>query len=552
MTERRCVLAAGMLIVSGLLIHRADADPTAAADVRATVAVDAREVLAVNDQFWANVVFHPTEFLSTDWGEEHIALLRNSGMALKYVRIYNQPEDAAYLRDDGTVGYRWDHFDRRADLLLAHGVKPSVAFFSLPAQIAADASQLRRRPFLDGKPIYIGAPKDYRLWQDLCADFTRHVLDKYGEDEVATWRFYCWNEPDLRGFSRFKLEEYCPLYDHFAAGVRSVSARVPVGGPSLSSGNIYKNPHLFRDTLAHIAQGKNSATGGKGAPIDFITVHTYGGHGAAGSSRSPYPSVDYMIEQQLRLAAIRDEFPELREVPIVVAEWGVTSSGGRGMKQQAMAEVRNSQFAPAFLSAAVARLIDLKVNNDVRIGDMYLCLSGYEIARKTDFEGKRTASTRSGFEKPLINGYRMLARLGPEFISSHIEPAEGAVSVLAARDGTRQTAVLMTHFRNEHPDNAGPAVSVELNIDTQWPKGANAVLHHWRLDETHSNAYTVYRELGRPEQPTPAQIAEIKSRMALEPLEDPRRIQIDGPVHVKLTLPCNALSLVELVAEKNN
>ncbi len=514
-----------------------------------SVNVDAREALAANDRFWANVVFHPTEYLSTEWGEEHIALLRESGAALKYVRVYNQPEDAAYVRQDGTIGYRWDHFDRRADLILEQGLKPSVAFFSMPAPIAADPTLLRKRPFLDGKRVYLGAPKDYQLWQEMCADFTRHVIERHGEDEVATWRFYCWNEPDLRGFSRFEIEEYRPLYDHFAAGVRSVTERIPIGGPSLSSGNIYRNPHLFRNTLEHIARGKNFATGEKGSPIDFITIHTYGGHGAAGSSRSKYPSVDYMLEQQLRLATIRDEFPELRNVPIVVAEWGVTSGGGTSMARQPLAEVRNSQFAPAFLVTAVARLLDLKLNDDVRIGDMYLCLSGYEVARKADFEGKRTASTRSGFDKPLLNGYRMLARLGPEFVSSRAAPVEAPVRAVAARDGKRQAAVLVAHFRNNHPDNLGPGAVVELEIATQFPAGTPVVLHHWRVDETHSNAYTIFRELGRPDNPTAEQIAQIKARMGLEPLEEPQKLCIDGPVSLMVELPCNALSLIELVAE---
>ncbi len=544
MTRLRIVLAFVLLGAACLA-----AGPARADDAAVSVRVDAREVLTANDQFWANLVFHPTEYLSTEWGEEHIAVLRESGAALKYVRIYNQPEDAAVVRDDGTIGYRWDHFDRRADLILEQGLKPSVAFFSMPAQIAADPTLLRKRPFMNGKPIFLGKPRDYKLWQQMCADFTRHVIERHGEDEVATWRFSCWNEPDLGGFSRFKIEEYRPLYDHFAEGVRSVSKRIPLGGPSLSSSNIYRNPHLFRNTLEHLARGRNYATGEKGSPIDFITIHTYGGHGAAGSSRSKYPSVDYMLEQQLRLVAIRDEFAELRDVPIVVAEWGVTSGGGTSMARQPLAEVRNSQFAPAFLATAVAKLLDLKLNDDVRIGDMYICLSGYEVARKTDFEGKRTAATRSGFDKPLLNGYRMLAKLGPEFVPSRVAPAESPVTAVAARDGKRQTAVLVAHFRNQHPDNLGPAAAVELEIETQFPAGTPVVLHHWRVDETHSNAYTVFRELDRPKAPSEEQIAQIKARMGLEPLEEPRKVRIDGPVKLRVELPCNALSLIELVAE---
>jgi xylan 1,4-beta-xylosidase len=528
--------------------HAAD-EAAKPAEGRAAVFVDARRVLADNDPFWGNLVFHPTEFLSTEWGEQHIALLREAGAARKYVRIYNQPEDAAYLRDDGTVGYRWDHFDRRADLILAQGVKPSIAFFSMPAAIAADPELLRKRPFLDGKPVYLGIPKDFRLWQEMVADFTRHVIRKYGEDEVAKWRFSCWNEPDLSSFSRFKLSEYNALYDHFAAGVRSVSTRIPIGGPSMSSNNIYRNPQLFRGFVEHVARGTNHATGERGSPIDFLTIHTYGGHGAAGSSQSPTPSVEYMLEQQLRLVGVRDEFPELRQVPIVVAEWGVTSGGGTSMDRQPLAEVRNTQFAPAFLATAVARLIDLKLNHDVRIGDMYLCLSGYEVERKRDFEGKRTASTLNGFDKPLLNGYRLLAKLGGQLVASRIEPSDVPVTAIAARDGDRQAAVLVTHFRHDLPKSDGPDTTVELTIDTAWPAGTQVTLHHWRIDQTHSNAYTVFRELGSPRPPTAEETAKIKQRMNVEPLEAPRRLRLDGPVQLTFALPSNALSLIELVAE---
>ena len=147
------------------------------------------------------------------------------------------------------------------------------------------------------------------------------------------------------------------------------------------------------------------------------------------------------------------------------------------------------------------------------------------------------------------NGYRMLARLGPEFVPSHVAPAEAPVRAVAARDGKRQAAVLLAHFRNQHPDNLGPGAVVELEIETQFPAGTPVVLHHWRVDETHSNAYTMFRRLGRPDKPTAEQIAQIKARMGLEPLEAPRKLRIDGAVKLTVELPCNALSLVELVAE---
>jgi xylan 1,4-beta-xylosidase len=512
-----------------------------ATELSLTVSVNSRQVIGTNDQFWANAVFHPTEFLDSDWGKEHLGLLRSGGVTLKFVRIYNQPEDAAYLKDDGSIGYRWDHFDRRADMILAQGCRLLVAFFSMPQAILADQKAVRERTFLNGKKIYIGPPKDYRQWQEACADFTRHVIARYGVERVAQWRFTCWNEPDHSGFWRADLVEYRKLYDHFAAGVKSVCSRIPIGGPALTSWRPFKHPEIFRDFLQHVVS--------TGSPIDYLAVHTYGGHGGRGSSECKFPSVDYLIEQQRRLVKMRDEFPELRSVPIVVDEWGVTSEGSKGMDKQPLAEVRNTSYAPAFLATMVARHINWRLTENPRVSDLFVCLSGYEKQRQRDFEGKRTVQTVHGFDKPILNGYRLLARLGDEWVACRVEPSGEHLSAIAARDGQRQLAVVVTHFQNDRPHNSGPSQPVKIELDTPWPDGTRAELRHWRIDEEHSNAYTIFRQLGRPAPPTPQQSEQIKKRMGLEQLEKPRAMTIRGKLEVQFDLPCNAVSLVELIKQ---
>jgi len=515
------------------------------------VSVDGRQVVGSNDRFWANAVFHPTEYLDSDWGKEHVELLCSGGVTLKCIRFYNQPEDAAYLKDDGSVGYRWDHFDRRADLALAHGLQLLVAFYSMPPQIVADTKVSRARPFLDGKKIYIGPPKDYRQWQEACADFTRHVLKRYGEERVLQWRFTCWNEPDLAGFwHKGDLVEYRKVYDHFAAGVKSVCPRMPIGGPVLSCGRTFDHPEHFRDFLEHITSGTNYATGQKGSPIDYFAMHTYGGHGGGGSHYYKYPSVDYLMEQQRRLVAIRDEFPQLRKVPIVIQEWGVTASGGTGVDKQPLARVRNSNFGAAFLAAMVGRQVEWRLTADPRVGDMFICLSGYEKARTRDFEGKRTVQTLNGFDKPLLNGYRLLAKLGPEWVASRVEPAAEDLVSFAARDGQRQAAVAVARFCKDDIDGEGPARPVKLEFTAPWPDGTQVELRHWRIDGQHSNAYAIYCQLGQPNPPSAEQSQQIKQRMGLEQLEPARPIVIRGKLDLQFELPCNAVSLVELVKLK--
>ncbi|MDO8542070.1 MAG: hypothetical protein Q7S40_16660 [Opitutaceae bacterium] len=521
-----------------------------AAEPTVSVSVDGRQVVGANDRFWASAVFHPTEYLDGDWGQQHLALLRDGGVTLNFVRIYNQPEDAAYLKTDGTIGYRWDHFDRRADLILAQGCRLLVGFYSMPPQIAASTDTHRKRPFLEGKKIYIGPPRDYRQWQEACADFTRHAVARYGAERVAQWRFTCWNEPDLAGFwAKGDLLEYRKLYDHFAAGVKGVFPRVPIGGPVLSGTHTFRHPENFREFLRHVTSGTNHATGKTGTPIDYLPVHTYGGSGAAGSTYSKFPSVDYIMEQQRRLAAMRDEFPPLRAVPIVVQEWGVSSSGTTGMDKQPLAEVRNTAYAAAFLTTMVARQLEWRRRDQPRVEDLFICLSGYEIERRRDFEGKRTVQTLHGFDKPLLNGYRALSKLGGELVACHLEPQAAHLSAVAARDGAQQLAILVTHFRNDRPDNAGPPQPVKIELHTSWRAGTRAELRHWRVDASHSNAYSEFTRLGRPKNPTAEQTAQIKQQMGLALLEPPRSVVLKGRLELSFDLPCNAVSLVELVKQ---
>jgi len=520
------------------------------APARVTVSVDARRVLASNDRFWANAVFHPTEYLDSAWGKEHLALLHAAGVTTKYVRIYNQPEDAARVGADGRLSYCWDHFDRRADLILGAGSRLLVAFYSMPEALLADPQAVRSRSFLDGKKLFIGPPRYYRLWQEACADFTRHALGRYGEERVAQWRFTCWNEPDLAGFWKGgDLIEYRKLYDHFAQGVRSAFPRAVIGGPALSSSRTFQHPEHLRDFLRHVVSGRNHATGGRGAPLDYLAMHTYGGHGAGGSSMCPYPSIDYLLDQQRRLVAIRDEFTELRPTPIVLQEWGMSASGGTGMDKQPLAELRNTSYAPAFLTAMIARHIAWRLADHPRISDLFICLSGYEKERTRDFEGKRTVQTVHGFDKPVLNGYRALAKLGGALVACRVDPCAPHLSAIAARDAGRQVAALVTHFRNDHPANDAPAQPVALVFDAPWADGTRVELRHWRIDDRHSNAYTIFKELGRPAFPNEKQAGEIRRRMGLETLEAPRPLVARGTLRAAFDLPCNAVSLIEIVRQ---
>lgn len=204
----------------------------------------------------------------------------------------------------------------------------------------------------NGARVCILPPKDYRQWEALCADFTRHVVARYGLAEVKQWTFRCWNEPDLPNFWRkADVAEYLKLYDHFAQGLKSVAPAVAVGGPALSSTKTYKEPGNFLRFLHHVANGVNHATGRPGSPIDFLAVHTYGGQSGGPGPGRKFPDVDYLMEPQLRYADMRDRYAQLKHLPIHVEEWGESSSGTTGLSQQPMAAIRNNEHAAALAAA---------------------------------------------------------------------------------------------------------------------------------------------------------------------------------------------------------
>ena len=74
-----------------------------------------------------------------------------------------------------------------------------------------------------------------------------------------------------------------------------------------------------------------------------------------------------------------------------------------------------------------------------------------------------------------------------------------------------------------------------------------SLLEHYRIDETHSNAYTVWKEMGSPQSPTPEQYVQLKAAGQLQLLTSPLWIDVDnGRVTVETSLPRQAVSLLRL------
>jgi xylan 1,4-beta-xylosidase len=72
-------------------------------------------------------------------------------------------------------------------------------------------------------------------------------------------------------------------------------------------------------------------------------------------------------------------------------------------------------------------------------------------------------------------------------------------------------------------------------------------LSHYRIDDTHANAYTVWKAMGAPQAPTPEQMAQLKAQDGLQLLESPRWLTAaNGAISLSTDMPRHAISLLQL------
>jgi xylan 1,4-beta-xylosidase len=179
----------------------------------------------------------------------------------EYIRFHAifHDEVGVYDEDDqGHPQYNFSYVDQIYDGLLANGVKPFVELSFMPKKLAA-----KEAIHAFWYKQNVSPPKDWDKWDSLITEFAKHLVDRYGMDEVSQWYFEVWNEPNLDFWAGDpKQETYWQLYDHTARALKQVSPRLRVGGPSTAQA-------AWADAfIRHCAEGK--------VPVDFVSSHVYG------------------------------------------------------------------------------------------------------------------------------------------------------------------------------------------------------------------------------------------------------------------------------------
>jgi xylan 1,4-beta-xylosidase len=481
----------------------------------------------------------------------HHLLTSGNGVAeLKFSSTNVYTEDA-----NGKPVYDFKIFDGIFDAYKAAGVRPMVELGFMPEALAADLPN-RHEPYqvhypksaISGKSN--NPPKDYAKWGELCRVVTAHLVERYGKEEVLQWYFEVWNEPDI-DYWHTAPEEYWKLYDYAVAGVRAALPTARVGGPATTSPRSPKAALFLKNFLEHVNSGK-SAANGKPLPMDFISFH------AKGLPTIKDGKVTMGIANEMKDAnagfGLIASFPRFKKLPIIISEADPEGCAACSSKVNPANNYRNGTLYPAYTAAAFKGLFELQDRHGVNLLSMLSW--SFEFEDKDYFEGFRSLAT-NGIDKPVLNVFRMFAlmqgnRVGTtstgqvpidDIMSSGVR--EKADVDAFATKAEHEAAVLVWNYNDV--DGAADAAPTTVNIAGIPPTVHRVLLEHYRLDDTHSNAYTVWKSMGSPQHPTAAQYATLQAAGQLEMLTSPVWVDVDkGHVVVTMDMPRQGTSLLHL------
>lgn len=191
-----------------------------------------------------------------------IEVQKNIGF--KYIRFHGIFDDEMMVyheNEDGSVEFNFNYVDRLLDFFKSVNLKPFIELSFMPSDLA----KFKTKTLFYNKSI-TSPPKSYKKWAFMVNALVIHCIERYGLEEVKTWYFEVWNEPDIKDFWYGSEEDYYDLYEISYKVIKEVDESLKVGGPSISSLTIKQTKWLER-YINYCIENK--------CEPDFISYHTY-------------------------------------------------------------------------------------------------------------------------------------------------------------------------------------------------------------------------------------------------------------------------------------
>jgi xylan 1,4-beta-xylosidase len=417
------------------------------------------------------------EGLRADWQQQLAYVKKNCGF--KYIRMHGLLSDdmAVYSEDaKGNPEYSYMYVDVLMDYLQSIGMKPFVELGFMPNALA---SGKRTIFWWRGN---VTQPKDYNKWQALIKNLVQHFTQRYGAEEVKTWYFEVWNEPNLSpGFWSGTQDEYFKLYDYTAQAVKSVNTAYRVGGPATAGAA------WVPDMINHCSQNN--------IPIDFISTHSYGvgqgfldeyGNSGTVLSKDPFAvSRDVINSKKQILNSV------LKGLELHYTEWSSSYTPAD--------PIHDSYHEAAYILEKIKQ-----VGNTANSMSYWVFTDIFEEPgpRFTPFHGGFGLLTIQGLNKPAFYSYQFMNKLG------QIELKNSDIRSWACKNNKGDVQLLFWDFTYTLPDSTNNQVyyvkdlpakqkgTIKINI-ANIPSG-KYVMEIYKVGYRVNDVYTSYLDLGKP------------------------------------------------------
>ncbi|MBN1648012.1 MAG: hypothetical protein JW874_08260 [Spirochaetales bacterium] len=416
----------------------------------------------------------------------------------------------AYKDENGNTKYEYNftYIDLVMDSYLSLGIRPFLELGFMPAQLASGTQTV----------FYwkanVTPPADYGDWAELVKALLRHLIERYGSEEVIQWPVEVWNEPNLKFFWKdADMQEYFRLYEVSVQAVRDVDPRFRVGGPAICG---VDDQVWLRSFLEYVRD--------RTLPLDFITRHHYAiyppevvGHYSYARLHDPEESFRDLETSR----AIVDRFPEFRGMEIHITEFNTAYIPD--------CPLHDTNLNAAYVAAMLARLGD--------------CHASYAYWTFGDiFEERRVPFV------PFHGGFGMVANgciPKPTFWTfAFFKRLTGRCVHRSANTVLMQTAG--GDYRGVCWNVAAGQDRATLNLDISMPvESAEYCLVTRTVDEECCNPLKLWHDLGEPSHLSKDQLALLREHAGPD-LKSCRITTDDSRIQLTLQAEPNALVYFEL------
>jgi xylan 1,4-beta-xylosidase len=400
--------------------------------------------------------------------------------------------------------YSFFNADQIIDFLLSIGMKPFVELSFMPQALASGSTTVFRYR------ANVTPPRDGQQWATLIGTLVGHWVSRYGVEEVRTWFFEVWNEPNLKDFWTGTQQDYFDLYRQTAEAIKAVDAQLKVGGPATATNEWIEEFLAFCDRQR--------------LPADFVSTHHYPTDALGNEDQDTETQLSNSRRSILR-EQVQATHRRARGRPVYYTEWN-TSSNPRDPRH-------DEPYAAAFIVKTVLEASDL--------------VEGYSFWTFSDifeenyfpsvpFHGGFGLLNLHGIPKPAYRAFELLHRLGTDRLL--VDGLHDTVDAWVVRKPAAVSVLLANHALPRHPIET-QQIHVRLTDTRTQPRRAYVE----RIDEDHANAKRHWREMGEPDYLSAGDVERLQAASRL--VQEPQCWAYeDGVIHLELALPPHAVAAI--------